>query len=341
MSTYYSTDYPYQSIGNNYSVQIYDNDNDGFYNWGIGPKPANCPPCPDERDGNDDDPSIGPFISSGYMSYLLPHVESFEEGLENWIQLETDDINWIRRSGSTPSSNTGPSSAYDGTYYLYFEASRPDYQVIPTAEILSPMISLEGVCSPSLSFYYHMYGATMGTFEIFISTNQGASWTSIWSKTGDQGNSWQYATVNLSSYLGDQVLFKLKGTTGSSYTGDIAIDNIKIKSNPPSGTTYITSNTTWSNYSTLCNNLVIQYGSKLTITGTLFSNLTNSITLDYGSTLEIDGGSLIHGNIIVNTGSTLSIKNNGNISIIDEDAITINSSGILDITSGGISILNR
>ncbi|MCX6666597.1 MAG: FG-GAP-like repeat-containing protein, partial [Euryarchaeota archaeon] len=39
-------------------VQCTDQDQDGYYYWGIGPKPTYCPPCPDIEDCNDSDSSI-------------------------------------------------------------------------------------------------------------------------------------------------------------------------------------------------------------------------------------------------------------------------------------------
>ena len=48
-----------------------DMDGDGYYNWGIGTKPATCPDCaPDTPDGNDADPSIGPV--NEYGQPILP-----------------------------------------------------------------------------------------------------------------------------------------------------------------------------------------------------------------------------------------------------------------------------
>ncbi len=47
---------------NTYPVRCRDEDGDGYYNWGIGPKPANCPNCPAQEDINDWDPTIGPDI---------------------------------------------------------------------------------------------------------------------------------------------------------------------------------------------------------------------------------------------------------------------------------------
>ena len=42
-------------------VACLDVDGDGYYNWGIGPKPATCPNCPDEEDCDDSSPLIGPY----------------------------------------------------------------------------------------------------------------------------------------------------------------------------------------------------------------------------------------------------------------------------------------
>ncbi len=48
---------------NNYNVECLDIDGDGYYNWGIGPKPDTCPECPDLPDCNDNDPYVGPYDS--------------------------------------------------------------------------------------------------------------------------------------------------------------------------------------------------------------------------------------------------------------------------------------
>lgn len=50
-----------------------DADGDGFYCWGLGSKPASCPPdVPDEQDGDDSNPLIGPMDKYGYMESLDP-----------------------------------------------------------------------------------------------------------------------------------------------------------------------------------------------------------------------------------------------------------------------------
>ncbi|MBN1953309.1 MAG: T9SS type A sorting domain-containing protein [Bacteroidales bacterium] len=52
-------------------IACVDNDGDGYYSWGTGPKPDHCPPCPDLRDGDDSDPCLGPIDSYGRYT-LLP-----------------------------------------------------------------------------------------------------------------------------------------------------------------------------------------------------------------------------------------------------------------------------
>ena len=54
------------------SIVCTDNDGDGYYTWGIGPKPSYCPPCPDEPDGDDSDPCLGPMDAYGNILPVSP-----------------------------------------------------------------------------------------------------------------------------------------------------------------------------------------------------------------------------------------------------------------------------
>ena len=143
-----------------------------------------------------------------------------------------NDIDWHRYSGGTPSSGTGPSSASEGSYYAYVEATNPNYPN-DTACLISPLYNIQDWSSVNISFDYHMYGATMGSLRLEISANGGTSWNamSLWYKSGDQGNSWYSASVDIDdTYLEgtSPIRFRFKGITGTSYTSDIALDNITI-----------------------------------------------------------------------------------------------------------------
>ncbi|TPN88748.1 M14 family zinc carboxypeptidase [Aquimarina algicola] len=162
----------------------------------------------------------------------FPYKESFETGFGEWSNADSNVLDWSINSGSTPSSSTGPSAAQDGNSYIYTEASSSG-NPNKTALLNSPCIDLSGIVNPILEYNYHMYGTNMGSLEVLISTNDGVSYTSVWSKTGNQGDEWKTATINLSSFIGEVIKLQVKGTTGSGFRSDIAIDNIELKSSIP------------------------------------------------------------------------------------------------------------
>lgn len=173
-------------------------------------------------------------VGSGCYS-SFPYTQNFENTIAGWTQSTADDFNWALRSGSTPSSNTGPSSAYQGSYYLYIESSSPNYST-KQAILNSQCYNLSGLSSGNVSFRYHMYGASnMGDLKLQISI--GGGWTTIWSRAGNQGNSWQLASVNINAYTASSsVYFRFVGTTGTTWQGDMAIDAFTITGAPESAT---------------------------------------------------------------------------------------------------------
>jgi subtilisin family serine protease len=164
----------------------------------------------------------------------FPYGESFESGLGAWTQASGDDFNWARRSGGTPSSGTGPSAAADGSFYMYVEASSPNYPSLTTI-FESPCFDLSSLSSPELSFQYHMLGNAVGTLDLQASTD-GSSWTSVWSLSGDQGSSWNGATVSLAAYAGQaETRLRFVGTTSSSWQGDMCVDALNLSDNTGGG----------------------------------------------------------------------------------------------------------
>ncbi|MEM1000210.1 MAG: T9SS type A sorting domain-containing protein [Bacteroidota bacterium] len=169
------------------------------------------------------------FCHSKVTSY--PYAESFESGLGDWTQETSDDWDWFRYSGSTPSFSTGPTTASDGAYYLYTESSSPNF---PSKTMgIHACFDFSSLDHPTLTFDQHLYGATMGTLTLQISTDLGDHWVDLWSQTGDQGNAWNEVRLDLLDYAGeDMVTLRLVGLTGSSYTSDMAVDNIHIFNDP-------------------------------------------------------------------------------------------------------------
>lgn len=176
----------------------------------------------------------GPSCTSTVSAF--PYNQSYENTLGNWTQNTDDDFDWSLNSGATGSSNTGPSAANDGTYYLYMESSSPNYST-KNAKITSPCFNLTNVSNPVVTFDYHMYGATtMGELNLEVSTN-GTTWTTLWNKTGNQGNAWLSESIDLSAYASSsEVRLRFNGTTGTTWQGDMAIDAVSIAGAAPSCT---------------------------------------------------------------------------------------------------------
>lgn len=151
-----------------------------------------------------------------------PPVPAADCNFENsciWFNLKGDQFDWTRKSGTTPSKDTGPSSAADGAHYMYIEASNPR-QNGDTAILKSPPLILVG-SKLKLEFKYHMYGKDVGSLAVTVDGVE------KWSETGNQGNSWKTGTVTLENWHGEPEI-AFEGTVGSSWSSDIAIDSVRF-----------------------------------------------------------------------------------------------------------------
>lgn len=157
----------------------------------------------------------------------FPYNEGFETSFGAWTQDTQDSIDWTRLSGSTTSIGTGPTSAAQGAFYTYIDASPSNYPN-KIANLLSPCFDLTVLTDPQLSFKYHMFGADMGSLNLEVSVN-GNPWNLIWTKSGDQTDTWHSEVLSLNAYANVTSLqLRFNGSTGANITSDIAIDAITI-----------------------------------------------------------------------------------------------------------------
>ncbi len=178
----------------------------------------------------DPGPDPEPETCSGSVA-AFPYSESFEGSLGLWSDATGDDLNWTINSGGTPSSGTGPSSAIDGTSYLYVEASG-DGDGFPgkRAILNAPCLDLSSLSSATFSFQYHMIGSAIGTLAVEARTNNDGNWVSIFSRTGAQGSGWNIANIDLADYVGESsVQLRFNTVTGDSWEGDVAIDAVSLQ----------------------------------------------------------------------------------------------------------------
>ncbi|CAH3142232.1 unnamed protein product [Porites lobata] len=150
---------------------------------------------------------------------IKPFSCNFDNSTCGFVQAKNDTFDWTRRSGSTPSSLTGPSSDHTSGkgYYMYIEASYPRVKG-DNAILERPLLTFGG--NMCFKFFYHMYGATIGSLRVKIGTQ------TVFTAIGQKGNKWIEAAVNVRFSGKYQISFE--GVRGSSYAGDIAIDDVSL-----------------------------------------------------------------------------------------------------------------
>lgn len=115
-------------------------------------------------------------------------------------------------------------------------------------ELYLPGVSFVNNTSAQLTFdvAYRQYQAENDKLEVMVSTDCGATWSTVYNKQGatlstaaasttnfaPTAAQWRAETVSLSSYVGQNIIMKFKGT--SNYGNNLWIDNINV-----SGTTGI------------------------------------------------------------------------------------------------------
>jgi len=164
---------------------------------------------------------------------VFPLTQDFESGITWEASGPSSTYTWLTSTSTTPSSSTGPASASvfgsGSSKYAYCETSSYyGYEFTLTTNCLN-MSSLQ---NGLLNFEYHAYGANIGKLEAQTS-DDGSTWITAWSVTGQQHSSGSEAATAVSVALTgisgrESVYVRFLYTSGSSYNSDIAIDNISI-----------------------------------------------------------------------------------------------------------------
>ena len=194
------------------------------------------------------------------------------------------------------SSASGNNWAYDAgkmkyDCYNYVNGSKGDLSIEP--------VNLSSLVDPSLSFDVAYRGYTAATpendkLEVFVSTNCGTTWTSVYNKQGTTlstgatqtsaftpatASDWRNENVSLSAYTGQsEVFIKFVGT--SNYGNNLYIDNINVASATSVGENELASTSVYPNpASTIVNVAFEGKGGDYTITITDLVGRTVSNTI--------------------------------------------------------------
>ncbi|KAL4692611.1 hypothetical protein H8959_016421, partial [Pygathrix nigripes] len=136
----------------------------------------------------------------------------FEDGnICLFTQDDTDNFDWTKQSTATRNTkytpNTGPNADRSGSkegFYMYIETSRPRLEG-EKARLLSPVFSIapKNPYGPTntaycFSFFYHMYGQHIGVLNVYLRLKgQTTIENPLWSSSGNKGQRWNEAHVNI------------------------------------------------------------------------------------------------------------------------------------------------
>ncbi|XP_032400298.1 zonadhesin, like [Etheostoma spectabile] len=143
-----------------------------------------------------------------------------------FLQDGTDNGDWTRQRGPTPTPGTGPSGDYpDGKgFYIYHECDNvPDLNKV---RLLSPALSSSAsqIC---VQFRYYMYGSdSANVFRVLARSL--SSEEEVWKRTGIQSPSWLKGSVTVSKPSSESVTIVFEAQRGFTSSCDTALDNIII-----------------------------------------------------------------------------------------------------------------
>jgi len=264
------------------------------------------------------------------------YTESFENTIGNWIQAGGDDGNWLLLNQATPSTDTGPSAANDGAFFAYIEASNTVANGGSTPGAIgqnakaifeSPCFDLTETADVFFTFDYHIYGDAIGNIALDISVTEGV-WTNLFTTPNMSVNDWQTFAADLSGY-NQPVKLRLVGTTGATFSSDLAIDNVRFTS--PSGCSILTiydgsPGDGWTNGIPTINTFAaITTNYNTTTVGANIDACSLLITNNATLTIAANDYANINGDITIDPGASLIIEHQGSLVQVDDDAQVINN----------------
>ncbi|MBD3582702.1 GEVED domain-containing protein [Flavobacterium selenitireducens] len=189
--------------------------------------------------------------SGGVVSGLPILSENFNSGAPGWTTTNTGtppataaNGSWtIRPDGFTP---TGPTWGWinlhsnDASPFYFSDSDAQGVGSTTRTELISPVFSLENITAASLSFWHFYDGWINGNGFVEISTNGGATYTTLVSYSSlNQGTPGTFAHVvrDLGAYLG-QTNLRIKFRYSTNWGWGWAIDNFLVSGNATSAITW-------------------------------------------------------------------------------------------------------
>jgi len=147
----------------------------------------------------------------------------FENGICDWANDKTAELDWTWHSGSTLSSDTGPkrdhTTGLSEGHYIYLETSHELQN--SKARIISTTFTVKPGSKCDFRFFYHMLGKDIGSLNIYLRTSNGDKLS--FQKSQEVGDYWERFDLSITTTLPFQIV--IEGVIGKGYLGDIGIDD--------------------------------------------------------------------------------------------------------------------
>ncbi|WP_405377361.1 fibronectin type III domain-containing protein [Nonlabens sp. Asnod3-A02] len=198
-------------------------------------------------------PDYSSWVQESFSTLCLPFTSPFNEDFETgftvratgtpattdnfeeencWSADSPSAYSWVAvATAVTGSGSTGPGVS-SGNYFIT-EASRGTTGDI--TDLISPVIDLTSLTTPAISFDYHMYGADMGTLEVVV--RSGGVDTTVFTLSGqqqtDEDDAFTTVVIPIAAFSSQNIQVIFRSARGTSFTSDMAIDNLLVLESPP------------------------------------------------------------------------------------------------------------
>jgi len=183
-------------------------------------------------------------------------------------------ITWKPGPPAFLSTLSGPSSSRSGTG-KYMQINRAGFaNTWPDSSFFdSPLVDLGPLTNPQLKYWYHMFGANIDKLEVYVSNDQGQTYSLLQTLNGQQQtagtDSWTEVPISLTAYANDTVRIRFKYSQATfGFQNNVSIDDFSIAEAPSCArpiqfaNTYTTSTEAYFSWTTGgATNWQISYGS--------------------------------------------------------------------------------
>ena len=173
------------------------------------------------------------FDSGQWVSQSTGFQESIDVCWNRNPESDNNEYQWFTNDVEAP-TETGSLEDLTGGNFLYADASFGGQG--DEAYLSIPTVDLSSLSDPSITFYYFMYGETIGNLSLEVKLSSESSWTTLSTISGEQQTSktdnWIEEIVDLNQFVGEEVDIRFKAVRGTTPNGDVQIDAVNIDELP-------------------------------------------------------------------------------------------------------------